>query len=69
MLQLMDMQFDYDGEEVDFIIQDVMGIEEEKGKGLHEKDIIRLIEGKIKPHYRVRKSIQSNAHVQIVMIQ
>lgn len=55
MFQLQDLEFESDqGEMMNFIIQDVMGLETRKDVGLHKKDIEQLVGGHIRPGYIVR---------------
>ena len=35
------------------LIQDIMGVEDQPNQGLHKRDIEKLVEGKIQPHYTV----------------
>ena len=39
---------------MNFIIQDVMGIEAKPDAGLHKEDMVKLVKGRIRTGYKVR---------------
>ena len=51
--QLSDITFHLDSRELNFVIQEVMGLEVGKNKGLTRKDIGYLMDGRIKHNYSV----------------
>ena len=52
-LKLLDAKFYLDDKPLNFIIQDVMGLESKANRGLHKKDLQMLMEGNIASHYFV----------------